>query len=154
MVRQEHSAGGVVVRPSPGGEGWEVALIRPHGRRVWALPKGHLDAGESHAACAAREVWEETGLTAEPWAPLGDIRYAYSFRGVRIAKRVDFYLFRATGGRLGVLAPAERVEVDETRWAALHEAAGLLGYEGERAVLARAVDFLRHHPVVPAEGAA
>ncbi len=33
-----------------------------HGAESWSFPGGHLEAGESWAACARREVLEETGL--------------------------------------------------------------------------------------------
>ena len=43
-----------------------LLLIRrrgAHGEGTWAVPGGHLDYGESPAACAIREVREEVGLT-------------------------------------------------------------------------------------------
>ena len=33
------------------------------GQGKWAFPGGHLEFGESISACAAREVFEETGLS-------------------------------------------------------------------------------------------
>jgi len=42
-----------------------LLLIRrrgAHGEGTWAVPGGHLDYGESPAACAIREVREEVGL--------------------------------------------------------------------------------------------
>jgi len=31
------------------------------GRLIWSLPKGHVEAGETHEDAAVREVQEETG---------------------------------------------------------------------------------------------
>src|SRR5690349_4708086 len=138
---REASAGGVVIRENAGS--WEVAVIRPHGRNLWALPKGHVDPGETPEQTAVREVWEETGLRATLVAPLGEIRYVYQFRGQRIFKRVHFFLFRYQSGVLGDIQHAgHRVEVDETRWVPLQRAAALLGYKGEKAIAARAARML------------
>lgn len=37
-------------------------MVRDH-RGLWSTPGGHLDFGESPAACAARETLEETGVS-------------------------------------------------------------------------------------------
>ncbi|QSQ14471.1 MULTISPECIES: NUDIX hydrolase [Myxococcus] len=143
---REASAGGIVIRESDGT--WEVVVIRPHGRPLWALPKGHVDPGETPEQTASREVREETGLTAALIAPLGEIRYVYQFRGQRIFKRVHFFLFRYQDGVLGPL-PGPRVEVDEVRWVPVGQLVPLLGYKGEKAVAARAVRWMRAQGLLP-----
>src|SRR5260370_16518910 len=37
------------------------------GRRLWELPAGSLEPGESKVAAAKRELLEETGFTARKW---------------------------------------------------------------------------------------
>jgi 8-oxo-dGTP pyrophosphatase MutT (NUDIX family) len=141
----------VVIRENAGTV--EVAVIRPHGRNLWALPKGHVDPGEQPEQTAAREVREETGLEASLITSLGDIRYIYQFRGQRIFKRVHFFLFRYQSGELGVLPPGPRVEVDEVRWVPLAQLVATLGYKGEKAVATRALRLLRAAEPAPPGGA-
>lgn len=40
----------------------QLLLVRNQ-RGFWSTPGGHLDFGESPDVCAARETWEETGIT-------------------------------------------------------------------------------------------
>lgn len=40
-----------------------LLLIRPAGRRKWAIPKGHIEKGETATQAACRETYEETGVT-------------------------------------------------------------------------------------------
>src|SRR5690348_4829820 len=80
---RERSAGGVVVR------GDEVVVIVPtrrasDGSKVLALPKGHIDPGESEVQAATREVREETGVVGEPVRELGESRYWYRRDGQTI----------------------------------------------------------------------
>jgi ADP-ribose pyrophosphatase len=52
----------------------------PLRRRLWELPAGLMDvAGESPAACAARELAEETGLAADRWSVLVDLATSPGF---------------------------------------------------------------------------
>ena len=141
-MKREFSAGGVVVRRLLGR--WWLAAIRPNGKPegTWALPKGLIDAGETGAATAVREVAEETGLQGRLEAKLGDVRYVYTWRGERIFKIVSFFLLRYTSGRIGELPPGMEREVAEARWLPLEEAPRLLAYGGEREMAKRALASL------------
>jgi 8-oxo-dGTP pyrophosphatase MutT (NUDIX family) len=123
-----------------------VAAIRPRGReRTWALPKGHIDEGETAAETAVREVREETGVEGRLVEKIGDIRYVYTARwegqqGERIFKIVSFFLLRAGRGRIGEIDESMRIEVAEARWLPLADAPRLLSYDGERRMAAKALE--------------
>jgi 8-oxo-dGTP pyrophosphatase MutT (NUDIX family) len=143
-VQREFSAGGVLVRTIRGRA--MLAAIRPRGKdRIWALPKGHIDAGESAADTAVREVREETGVEGRLVEKLGDVRYVYTASweggsGERIFKVVSFFLLRAGRGRIDEIDEEMRIEVAEARWLPLDEAPRLLSYDGERKMAANALE--------------
>ncbi|MEP6909446.1 MAG: NUDIX domain-containing protein [Actinomycetota bacterium] len=142
-MRREFSAGGVLVRRLRGR--WMLAAIRPGGKKpgVWALPKGLIGPGEKPADAALREVAEETGIEARLVTKLGDVRYVYTWDGERVFKVVSLYLLRYGKGRLGEIAPEQRIEVAEARWLPLEEAPQLLAYKGEREMAENALAFIR-----------
>jgi 8-oxo-dGTP pyrophosphatase MutT (NUDIX family) len=141
-VPAEISSGGVLVRRMRGR--WWFAAIRPRGKPagVWALPKGLVGAGESAAATALRETFEETGVSGRLDEKLGDVRYVYTRGGRRIFKVVSFYLVRAGAGRIGELPSGMELEVAEARWLPLADGPRLLAYGGERDMVGRALALL------------
>ncbi len=105
------------------------------GKRVLALPKGHVDPGETPAQAALREVREETGMEGELVEQLGEVRYWYQRGGRRIPKLVTFFLFEYRSG-----SQADHdTEVEEVRWVRLEDAVTELSYKGEREMVERAL---------------
>jgi 8-oxo-dGTP pyrophosphatase MutT (NUDIX family) len=134
---REFSAGGVVVR------GEEVVVIVPtrraaDGSRVLALPKGHVDPGETPIQAAEREVREETGIVAEPVQELGETRYWYRRDGRTIGKSVCFFLFSYIEGDI----EDHDDEVEEVRWISLQEARTQLSHTAEREMVDLALAYL------------
>jgi 8-oxo-dGTP pyrophosphatase MutT (NUDIX family) len=127
-----------------GAERAEVVVIVPtrraaDGSKVLGLPKGHIDPGETPEEAALREVREETGVDAEFITHLGEVRYWYARGGRRVPKAVTFYLFRYRAGGI----EDHDDEVEDARWMPIEQAARELTYEGERAIVARALSRLR-----------
>jgi 8-oxo-dGTP pyrophosphatase MutT (NUDIX family) len=137
--RSEVSAGGVVYRGEDDTIDLALAARRTRrGQLAWGLAKGAIEQGESDEQAAVREVLEETGLEAEVEADLGDIRYFYVWDGVRVRKRVHFFLMHATGGDVA----NHDSEMEDVRWFPLRTAIKRAAYKGEREVIERAAKRL------------
>jgi 8-oxo-dGTP pyrophosphatase MutT (NUDIX family) len=138
-VLNERSAGGVMlVRLGPA---LLVPLIRIRNGAVLALPKGHIEPGESAEQAALRETREETGLTGRTLAPLEEISYVFWSRvhGSRVAKRVRFFLLEYRAG-----SPAHHdTEVDGVRYVPIEAAPAALNYPGEQRVMLAALAWVR-----------
>ena len=124
------SAGGVVLRQQ------DVLLIRVSdikGRPVWSFPKGRLDAGETPAQAALREVMEETGWHCRIEADLSTTEYWFQREGRRFRKTVVWFK----------MAPLELSgipdgEVEEVQWVERDEALRRLTYPSDVALLSQA----------------
>ncbi len=175
-MMRETSAGGVVVRKREG-EWWMVAIepakeltgsteAEPETARtertktgrartpILALPKGLVDPGEKARDTAVREVFEESGITAEPIIKLADIKYVYTRSWgdrQRVFKIVSFYLMRYRSGRIDEIAPEMRVEVARAQWIRLEDAPKMLAYSGEKKMGRLALEYVGAHPDLETE---
>jgi 8-oxo-dGTP diphosphatase len=135
----EYSAGGVVYRPN--GSDTDIALIYRTRHDDWSLPKGHIEPGESREQAALREIKEETGLDASILRPLGEAVYFFRKRsGDLVRKTVYHYLMEALSSELG----KPNWEVTEVRWVPITEVQGLLSYEKDKEIVAKAIEELRN----------
>ena len=138
------SAGGVVIRQERGPA--EVVLgarRRERGGTTWTLPKGTPDPDETTEATAIREVGEETGLEVRIVAPLGSIEYSFVRSGTRIHKTVHYFLMEPVGGDLS----RHDHEFERVRWVRFDDAAGLLTFPTERALVATAATRLERDAI-------
>ena len=98
--------------PSP----LDVVLIRNRrhsvGKTLWELPAGTLEPGEDPAACAARELEEETGYAAAELFPLGGFYSSPGFTTEYLHAFVAVGLTRTQQS----LDETEEIEVFPTGW--------------------------------------
>ena len=126
-MKKETSCGAVIARQTE--TGLEILLIRHMNGGHWAFPKGHVEAGETEAETALREIREETGLLVE---------LDTSFRAVvtyspkpGVMKDVIYFAAELSGGSQQMQAE----EVTDMRWVALDAADQLITYENDKGVL-------------------
>lgn len=130
----------------------EIVLVHRRHPRLWALPKGTPNAGETMEETALRETREETGLAVEIETPIRAIQYFFVRGRTRFHKTVHFYLMRAVGGAL----EDHDHEFDEVGWFQLEEALELMTHATERLVVEEAAALVGA-PVsdaTPVQGAA
>lgn len=138
---QQVSSGGVIFRP--GTAGMEIALIRKTlkgGKRIWCLPKGWVEPGESFEDAAVREVREETGLDGEILQKIGETSYQFYSKEdrARIDKTVHFFLMNCRGGNTA----DHDDEVEAADWFPLEQVETIMAYPTEKEMVRKARGLL------------
>lgn len=114
------AAGGLIRHGTTG----ELLCIRRHG--VLDLPKGKLDPRESIAACAARELQEETGAgDLVRGKLLGTTVHGYRRAGFFEVKTTYWYAFTSESMQF---TPALEEGIDTVYWVPYAQAEQELGY--------------------------
>lgn len=126
-VRVVPAAGAVLYRMD--GDAPRCAVVHRPRYDDWSLPKGKVDAGESLAVTAVREIAEETGFTAVLQSRIGTTAYPLK---ENTRKEVTYWSALARGG-----AFEANSEVDEIRWLSVEEAKRTVTYALDRKVLTR-----------------
>jgi 8-oxo-dGTP pyrophosphatase MutT (NUDIX family) len=137
-IKYEVSAGGLVLRRN--GTTLEALLIGRGLPRVWSLPKGHVEARETHEQAALREVREETGCWAEILTKLSEISYWFYLNRTKHKKSVHFYLMRYLSGDTA----NHDHEVDEAAWFEIKAAKKALKYVNEKRLVDLGLEWLEN----------
>ena len=133
----------------------QVLLVHRRSPRLWALPKGTPDSGETIEETALRETREETGIEVAIQRRLQSIRYFFVRGSTRFHKTVHFFLMQPIGGAI----EHHDAEFDEVRWTDLEEALAILNHATERSVVEEAAQVLSEmeshpQPMTEAEASA
>ena len=135
----QHSAGGVVFKKEHGR--YKVCLVSKREGKVWALPKGRLNEGETPEQTAIREILEETGHRTEILLKLDEIHYYFLVRETQTlySKRVTFFLLKL----LEENAQPRDNENDSVVWLESSEAVRRLSYLNEKKIIKLAMGILK-----------
>jgi 8-oxo-dGTP diphosphatase len=133
------SAGGVVFKREK--NKYKVCLVSKRGGRIWALPKGRVDKGETYEQTAEREILEETGHRTQAIDKLHEIEYYFFLKETQTLyhKFVFFYLMQLVEEN----ATPRDGEADEVAWFEISEAYRKLSYINEKNALKKAQKILR-----------
>ncbi len=133
-VKHEKSCGAIVFRLC-GGEP-EVLLINHVNGGHWAFPKGHVEGAETETQTALREIREETGLSVR--LDTGFRRSVVYSPAPEVEKEVVYFVAFAEEG----IPSRQECEVNEIRFLPTAQAAELVTYANDKAVLREAADYL------------
>ncbi len=122
------AAGGLVWRRGAEAGSFDIVVVHRPDHDDWSLPKGKLDPGEEYGEAAVREVEEETGLRCQLGVELDPVQYTVDGR----SKIVRYWAMTVVDGEA---RPTDDDEVDEVRWVDADEAADLLTYDRDVALV-------------------
>ena len=127
MAARVAQAGGIVFRKED--DRLRVLLVRSKkDPAIWVFPKGHVEQGETAAATAIREVWEEGGVEGELDGPVGA---PLEFQSGHEPVSVQYFLIRARTERA---SPEGR----DKQWLPVDDALKTLAFENAREKLLEA----------------
>ncbi len=125
-TKKEKSCGAVVVRKVKGGY---LTLLIQHRGGHWGFPKGHVEARETEAQTAVREIREETGLEVKLDT---DFRRSVVYSPREYIEKEVIYFTAITDVRETVPQPEE---IRRAEWFTFDEASKQLTHDNDIQIL-------------------
>lgn len=134
-MEEATSCGGVVIY-----RGKILLLYKNYKNRYegWVLPKGTVEAGETHEETALREVKEESGVRAEIVSYVDVSHYRFTVPEGIVNKSVHWYLMSANSFRS---KPQKEEYFYDSGFYIFHEAYHLLKFPNEKQILEEAYNL-------------
>lgn len=116
----------------------EVALVHRENYNDWGFPKGKQDPGETLSECAVRETLEEAGFKVKLGRKLGVISYKLP-NGEN--KEVHYWASKVSEKAIKKSTFKANKEIAAIEWVSAKKSLGLLSYEHDRELLAKAISL-------------
>ena len=88
-------------------------------RKVWDIPKGKLDKGESVKNCAVREVEEETGVKVKIDKKIDSVWHTYVTKKKYVLKKTHWYAMSCVNDKK--MAPQKGEGIKKVEWMSMEE---------------------------------
>ncbi|WP_425392338.1 NUDIX hydrolase [Ekhidna sp.] len=105
------AAGGIVEK--------DGKLLMIYRRKVWDIPKGKLDKGETIEECAIREVEEETGVKVTIDKEIEAVWHTYVTKKKYILKKTHWYAMHCIDEKN--MAPQKDEGIKDVQWMTIEE---------------------------------
>lgn len=134
-MKKEKSCGAVVFYI--GGEKEQILLIKHTNGGHWAMPKGHVEEGETEEQTAKREIMEETGISVDLYT---DFRYVVTYSPKKDVVKDVVYFF-AIAKEYNTKRQEE--EVSQIMWVDFETAYNMVTYKNDKELISKAFEYYK-----------